>query len=280
LVQTAILKRLVEPFILRRVKTDKSIIADLPDKLEAIAYCNLSREQAALYESVVRDVEQQLEEKSGIERQGLMLSTLMRLKQICNHPAQFLQDGSAFTAMRSHKLERLQAMLEEVMAEGDSVLIFSQFTEIGEQLERTLRRDSHYNTHYLHGGTSRTRREQMIDAFQDPDGEPSVFVLSLKAGGVGITLTKANHVFHFDRWWNPAVEDQASDRAYRIGQQKTVFVHKFVTIGTLEERIDAMIQDKKALAGAIIGNDESWLTQLDNDRFKDLIRLNREAVMG
>ncbi len=279
-VQTAILKRLVEPFILRRVKTDKSIIADLPDKLEAIAYCNLSREQAALYESVVRDVEQQLEEKSGIERQGLMLSTLMRLKQICNHPAQFLQDGSAFTAARSHKLERLQAMLEEVMAEGDSVLIFSQFTEIGEQLERALRRDSHYNTYYLHGGTSRTRREQMIDAFQDPDGEPSVFVLSLKAGGVGITLTRANHVFHFDRWWNPAVEDQASDRAYRIGQQKTVFVHKFVTIGTLEERIDAMIQDKKALAGAIVGNDESWLTQLDNDRFKDLIRLNRESVMG
>ena len=279
-VQTATLKRLVEPFILRRVKTDKSIIADLPDKLEAIAYCNLSREQAALYESVVRDVEQQLEEKSGIERQGLMLSTLMRLKQICNHPAQFLQDGSAFTATRSHKLERLQGMLEEAMAEGDSVLIFSQFTEIGEQLERSLRRDSHYNTYYLHGGTSRTRREQMIDAFQDPDGEPSVFVLSLKAGGVGITLTKANHVFHFDRWWNPAVEDQASDRAYRIGQQKTVFVHKFVTIGTLEERIDAMIQDKKALAGAIVGSDESWLTQLDNDRFKDLIRLNRQAVMG
>jgi len=278
-VQTATLKRLVEPFILRRVKTDKSIIADLPDKLEAIAYCNLSREQAALYESVVRDVEQQLEEKTGIERQGLMLSTLMRLKQICNHPAQFLQDGSPFTAARSHKLERLQGMLDEVMAEGDSVLIFSQFTEIGEQLEHTLRRDSHYNTYYLHGGTSRTRREQMIEAFQDPDGEPSVFVLSLKAGGVGITLTRANHVFHFDRWWNPAVEDQASDRAYRIGQQKTVFVHKFVTIGTLEERIDAMIQDKKALAGAIVGNDESWLTQLDNDRFKDLIRLNREAVM-
>ncbi|RKT43311.1 DEAD/DEAH box helicase [Thiocapsa rosea] len=279
-VQTATLKRLVEPFILRRVKSDKSIIADLPDKLEAIAYCNLSREQAALYESVVRDVEQQLEEKTGIERQGLMLSTLMRLKQICNHPAQFLQDGSAFTAARSHKLERLQAMLEEAMAEGDSVLIFSQFTEIGEQLERMLRRESHYNTYYLHGGTSRARREQMIDAFQDPDGEPSVFVLSLKAGGVGITLTKANHVFHFDRWWNPAVEDQASDRAYRIGQQKTVFVHKFVTLGTLEERIDAMIQDKKALAGAIVGSDESWLTQLDNDRFKDLIRLNRQAVMG
>ena len=278
-VQTAALKRLVEPFILRRVKTDKSIIADLPDKVEAIAYCNLGKEQAALYETVVRDVEHQLEEKDGIERQGLMLSTLMKLKQICNHPAQFLQDGSAFTQERSHKLERLGEMLEEAMADGDSVLIFTQFTEIGSQLEQLLRQGLHYNTYYLHGGTSRSRREAMIEAFQDPQTEPSIFVLSLKAGGVGITLTKANHVFHFDRWWNPAVEDQASDRAFRIGQEKNVFVHKFVTLGTLEERIDDMIEEKKALAGAIVGNDESWLTKLDNDRFKALIQLNRDAVV-
>jgi SNF2 family DNA or RNA helicase len=278
-VQTATLKRLVEPFILRRVKTDKAIIQDLPDKLEAIQYCNLSREQAALYEGVVREVERELEEKEGIARQGLMLSTLMRLKQICNHPAQFLQDGSPFTAERSHKLERLQEMLEEALAEGDSVLIFTQFTEIGAELERLLRQQRHYSTFYLHGGTSRSRREAMISAFQDPQGEPAVFVLSLKAGGVGITLTKANHVFHFDRWWNPAVEDQASDRAFRIGQEKTVFVHKFVTLGTLEERINDMIAEKKALAGAIVGTDESWLTQLDNERFKDLIRLSREAVV-
>jgi len=279
-VQTATLKRLVEPFILRRVKTDKSIIKDLPDKVEAIQYCNLSKEQAALYEGVVRDVERQLEEKDGIERQGLMLSTLMKLKQICNHPAQFLQDGSAFTPERSHKLERLAEMLEEVMAEGDSVLIFSQFTEIGSQLEKLLKYGLHYNTHYLHGGTSRSRREAMIDAFQDPRADPAIFVLSLKAGGVGITLTKANHVFHFDRWWNPAVEDQASDRAFRIGQEKNVFVHKFVTLGTLEERINDMIEEKKKLAGAIVGNDESWLTKLDNERFKALIRLNRDAVVN
>ncbi len=220
-----------------------------------------------------------LEEKDGIARQGLMLSTLMRLKQICNHPAQFLQDGSPFTAERSHKLERLQEMLEEALAEGDSVLIFTQFTEIGAELERLLRQQLHYSTFYLHGGTSRSRREAMIGAFQDPQGEPAVFVLSLKAGGVGITLTKANHVFHFDRWWNPAVEDQASDRAFRIGQEKTVFVHKFVTLGTLEERINDMIAEKKALAGAIVGSDESWLTQLDNERFKDLIRLTRDAVV-
>jgi SNF2 family DNA or RNA helicase len=278
-VQTATLKRLVEPFILRRVKTDKAIIEDLPDKLEAIQYCNLSREQAALYEGVVREVERELEEKDGIARQGLMLSTLMRLKQICNHPAQFLQDGSPFTAERSHKLERLQEMLEEALAEGDSVLIFTQFTEIGAELERLLRQQRHYSTFYLHGGTSRSRREAMISAFQEPQGEPAVFVLSLKAGGVGITLTKANHVFHFDRWWNPAVEDQASDRAFRIGQEKTVFVHKFVTLGTLEERINDMIAEKKALAGAIVGSDESWLTRLDNERFKDLIRLSRDAVV-
>ncbi|WPL15939.1 ATP-dependent helicase HepA [Thiorhodovibrio winogradskyi] len=278
-IQTATLKRLVEPFILRRVKTDKAIIHDLPDKIEAIQYCNLGREQAALYESVVRQVERDLEEKEGIERQGLMLSTLMRLKQICNHPAQFLQDGSPFTPERSHKLQRLQEMLEEVMAEGDSVLIFSQFTEVGAALERLLRQDWRFNSFYLHGGTSRSRREEMIARFQDPETEPSVFVLSLKAGGVGITLTKANHVFHFDRWWNPAVEDQASDRAFRIGQEKTVFVHKMVTLGTLEERIDEMIRDKKALAGAIVGSDESWLAQLDNEGFKALIQLNRDAVV-
>ncbi|WP_295606750.1 DEAD/DEAH box helicase, partial [uncultured Lamprocystis sp.] len=237
------------------------------------------KEQAALYETVVRDVESELEAKDGIARQGLMLSTLMKLKQICNHPAQFLHDGSAFTPERSHKLQRLQEMLEEAMAAGDSVLIFSQFTEIGAELERLLKQDLHYPTYYLHGGTARSRRETMITAFQDPESEPAIFVLSLKAGGVGITLTRANHVFHFDRWWNPAVEDQASDRAYRIGQDKTVFVHKFVTLGTLEERISDMINEKKALAGAIVGNDESWLTQLDNERFKALIRLNRDAVV-
>ncbi|MBK1704616.1 DEAD/DEAH box helicase [Halochromatium glycolicum] len=277
-VQTHTLKQLVQPFILRRVKTDKAIISDLPDKLEAPQYCQLSREQGALYESLVRDVEQQLEQVEGSERSGLMLSTLMKLKQICNHPAQFLHDGSPFTPQRSNKLQRLQEMLEETMSEGDSVLVFTQFTEIGEQLERLARQRWRLNTFFLHGGTPQRRREAMIAEFQDPASAPSLFILSLKAGGVGITLTKANHVFHFDRWWNPAVEDQASDRAYRIGQEKTVFVHKFVTLGTLEERIDAMIEEKKAVAGAIIGDDESWLTDLDNDRFKALIRLNREAV--
>ncbi|NEQ97016.1 MAG: DEAD/DEAH box helicase [Cyanothece sp. SIO2G6] len=273
------LKRLVEPFILRRVKTDKSIIKDLPDKVEQKLYCNLTKEQASLYEAVLKDVEKQLNEAEGIQRKGLILATLTKLKQICNHPRQFLQDESDFTPERSHKLSRLLEMIDEVVDERESALVFTQFREIGDALEKYLRHTRHVNTYYLHGGTSRTKRESMIEAFQDPDSEPSIFVLSLKAAGVGITLTQANHVFHFDRWWNPAVENQATDRAFRIGQTKNVFVHKFVAMGTLEERIDEMIEDKKKLAGAIVGSDESWLTELDNDAFKELIALNKNAIL-
>ena len=277
--KSATLKKLVEPFILRRVKTDKRIIDDLPDKIEQKMYCTLSSEQASLYEAVVKDVTEQLKEAEGIQRKGLILSTLLKLKQICNHPAQFLQDGSAFTTERSHKLQRLGEMVEEVMDSGESALIFTQFTEIGGQLERYLEHTRHYNTYYLHGGTSVARRERMITEFQDPETEPSLFILSLRAGGVGLNLTKANHVFHFDRWWNPAVEDQATDRAFRIGQRKNVFVHKFVSMGTMEERIDAMIEDKKRLSSLVVGADESWLTELDNDTFKELIALRRSAVL-
>lgn len=273
------LKKLVEPFILRRMKTDPTIIKDLPDKVEQKLYCNLTKEQASLYEATVNDVERQLEAAEGIQRKGLILATLLKLKQICNHPRQFLQDDSDFTPERSHKLSRLTEMITEVIEEGESALIFTQFTEIGEALEKHIRQTLHYNTYYLHGGTNRNKREQMITEFQNPETEASVFILSLKAGGVGITLTKANHVFHFDRWWNPAVEDQATDRAFRIGQKRNVFVHKFLTIGTLEERIDQMIEDKKKLAGSIVGADESWLTELDNEAFKQLITLNRSAVM-
>ncbi|HHP7244493.1 MAG TPA: DEAD/DEAH box helicase, partial [Elainellaceae cyanobacterium] len=278
--QSTTLKTLVEPFILRRVKTDQAIIKDLPDKVEQKLYCNLTKEQASLYEATVKDVEEQLKSTDeGIQRKGLILATLMKLKQICNHPMQFLQDGSEFTPERSHKLSRLTEMVDEVMDEGESLLIFTQFREIGDALEKYLRYTCHYNTYYIHGGTARSKRENMITEFQDPNTEPSAFILSLKAGGVGITLTKANHVFHFDRWWNPAVEDQATDRAFRIGQKKNVFVHKFVAIGTLEERIDEMIEDKKKLAGAIVGSDEAWLTELDNDAFKQLIALNKSAIL-
>jgi len=279
LIQSNILKQLTQPFILRRLKTDKNIIKDLPDKIDNKQYCNLSKEQASLYQVIVKDVEAQLGESEGIARQGLMLSTLMKLKQVCNHPVQFLQDESAFTPERSHKLERLTEMLAEAAEEGDSVLIFTQFTEIGEKLQHYLSTENNYPCYYLHGGVSRKKREQMISDFQDPDMPPAIFILSLKAGGVGITLTRANHVFHFDRWWNPAVENQATDRAFRIGQQKNVFVHKFVTLGTLEERIDQMIEDKQKMADNIIGNDESWLSKLDNQAFKSLIELNQNSIM-
>jgi SNF2 family DNA or RNA helicase len=277
--QSITLKKLVEPFILRRVKTDKRIIDDLPDKIEQKMYCTLTPEQASLYEAVVKDVEEKLNDAEGIQRRGLILSTLLKLKQICNHPMQFLQDGSAFTPERSLKLQRLGEMTEEIIESGESALIFTQFTEIGGALEKYLEHTQHYNTYYLHGGTSPARRDQMVTEFQDPATEPSLFILSLRAGGVGLNLTKANHVFHFDRWWNPAVEDQATDRAFRIGQRRNVFVHKFVAMGTMEERIDAMIEDKKRLSSLVVGNDEGWLTELDNDTFKDLIALRRSAIM-
>ncbi len=277
--RAATLQKLVEPFILRRVKTDKRIIDDLPDKIEQKVYCTLSAEQASLYEAVVKDVIEQLNKAEGIKRKGLILSTLLKLKQICNHPAQFLQDGSAFTTERSYKLQRLGEMIEEAIDNGESALIFTQFTEIGSALVSSFHQTRHYNTYYLHGGTTVARRNQIVAEFQDPETEPSLFILSLRAGGVGLNLTKANHVFHFDRWWNPSVENQATDRAFRIGQRKNVFVHKFVAVGTLEERIDAMIEDKKRLSSLVVGTDESWLTELDNETFKELIVLRRSAVL-
>jgi len=278
-VKTKQLQKLVRPFILRRMKTDPGIIDDLPAKVEQKVYCSLTREQALLYEAAVKEVEQQLESVEGIKRKGIMLSTLTRLKQICNHPNQFLQDGSAFDQARSHKLLRLNEMVEEALAESSSMLVFTQFVELGDQLEEFLRDHHHCPVHYLHGGTSRKNRERMIDSFQDENTPAGVFILSLKAGGVGITLTQANHVFHFDRWWNPAVENQATDRAYRIGQKQSVFVHKMITLGTLEEKIDQMIEDKHALADSIVESDENWLTEIDNDRFRQLISLNRKAIM-
>ena len=257
------LRGMVWPFILRRMKTDKSIIQDLPDKVEQNSYCNLTPEQASLYEAVIRDMEAKLADAEGIGRQGLLLSTLMRLKQVCNHPAQFLQDSSEFSESRSHKLARVCEMLDEIEAEGESALVFTQFAEIGKALEALFRQRYAGAVYYLHGGTPRIRREHMVEEFQNPDSERAIFVLSLRAGGTGITLTRANHVIHFDRWWNPAVENQATDRAYRIGQENTVFVHKMVTMGTLEERIDEMIEAKKKLAEQIVGGDESWLANLE-----------------
>jgi SNF2 family DNA or RNA helicase len=272
------LKQVIQPFVLRRLKTDKSIIADLPDKMEMRVYCNLTREQATLYEAVVKEMMEKIEESEGIERRGLVLATLMKLKQICNHPAQFVGDGSALPG-RSGKLARLEEMLEEALAAGDKALVFSQFAEMGGLLRHQLQEALDCEALFLHGGTPKKMRDSMVQRFQEQGrGAPPIFILSLKAGGVGLNLTAANHVFHFDRWWNPAVENQATDRAFRIGQLKNVQVHKFVCVGTLEERIDAMIEQKRELAESIVGSGETWLTEMSNTELKELFALSREAV--
>jgi SNF2 family DNA or RNA helicase len=270
------LRRITGPFLLRRLKTDKSIIADLPDKLEMKVFCTLTKEQASLYAAVVKDVEAALESTEGIERKGLVLATLSKLKQVCNHPAQFLKDGSAI-AGRSGKLARLTEMLEEALEAGDRSLIFTQFREMGELIQSHLREAFGVEVLFLHGGTPKAQRDRMVERFAQNDG-PRIFLLSLKAGGTGLNLTRASHVFHFDRWWNPAVENQATDRAFRIGQTKNVQVHKFLCVGTLEEKIDAMIERKKDVAGRVVGTGEGWLTELSNVEIKNLFALRQEAI--
>ncbi|MGF1602610.1 MAG: DEAD/DEAH box helicase [Thermosynechococcaceae cyanobacterium] len=272
------LRSLVQPFILRRTKSDRDIIQDLPDKQEMIVFCSLSPGQADLYEKVVQNSLDAVEAAEGIQRHGLILSTLVKLKQICNHPAQFLKENN-LEEHRSGKLHRLEEMLEEVLDEGDRALIFTQFAEWGKLLQQHLQRKTGKETLLLYGGTSKKKREEMIDRFQhDPQG-PRIFILSLKAGGVGLNLTRANHVFHFDRWWNPAVENQATDRVFRIGQTRNVQVHKFVCNGTLEERIHEQIESKKALAEQVVGAGENWLTELDTDQLRNLLLLDRSAVI-
>jgi SNF2 family DNA or RNA helicase len=271
---------LTSPFILRRLKTDKSIIADLPVKLEMKLFCTLTKEQASLYAAVVQDMGRALEEAEGIQRRGLVLATLTKLKQVCNHPAQFLGDNSAI-AGRSGKLERLTEMLEEALLEGDRALVFTQFAEMGEIIRRHLQASFGREVLFLHGTVPKKQRDRMVERFQS-DGlsteSPRVFVLSLKAGGTGLNLTAANHVFHFDRWWNPAVENQATDRAFRIGQRRNVQVHKFLCAGTLEEKIDEMIERKQEIASSIVGTGEGWLTELSNAQLKELFALRREAI--
>ncbi|HLB11742.1 MAG TPA: DEAD/DEAH box helicase, partial [Dehalococcoidia bacterium] len=272
------LRRLVQPFLLRRLKTDPAIIQDLPEKMEMKVFCHLTQEQASLYEAVVKDMMQRIEESEGMGRRGLVLATLLKLKQVCNHPAQFLQDGSALSG-RSGKLLRLAEMLEEVVAGGDRSLVFTQFAEMGQMLKGHLQEQLGKEVLFLHGGTSRRARDEMVQRFQaGPDG-PAIFVLSLKAGGLGLNLTAASHVFHFDRWWNPAVENQATDRAFRIGQKRNVQVYKYVCAGTLEERIDQMIEQKKELAESVVGAGEDWLTGMSTDQLRQVFALSREAVM-
>jgi SNF2 family DNA or RNA helicase len=271
------LKRLTGPFILRRLKTDPTIIDDLPEKMEMKMFCPLTKEQASLYAAVLKELEEGLEEAEGIQRKGMILGTLSKLKQVCNHPAHFLGDNSPLPG-RSGKLARLEEMLEEALAAGDCVLIFTQFAEMGKLLKQHLQSAFGREALFLHGGVAKPPRDRMVERFQSTADGPPIFILSLKAGGTGLNLTRANHVFHFDRWWNPAVENQATDRAFRIGQTKRVQVHKFICAGTLEERIDAMIESKQEIAANIVGAGEGWLTELSTAQIKDLFALRREAV--
>ncbi|HET6191442.1 MAG TPA: SNF2-related protein [Trebonia sp.] len=271
------LRRITQPFVLRRLKTDKSIISDLPDKQEMKVWCNLTQEQASLYAATVADMLSRIDEASDdISRRGLVLATMAKLKQVCNHPAHLLGDGSRLPG-RSGKLARLEELCEEIAAEGDKALCFTQYAEFGRMLQPYLSARIGCPVLFLHGGTPKKQRDAMVARFQEAD-EPLLFLLSLKAGGTGLNLTAANHVIHVDRWWNPAVEDQATDRAFRIGQRRDVQVRKFVCVGTLEERIDAMIEQKKALAEHIVGTGESWLTDLSTAALREVLALSPDAV--
>jgi non-specific serine/threonine protein kinase len=273
---TACLRQATGPFILRRLKTDKQIITDLPEKIEMRVDCHLTKEQASLYEAVVEEMLQKAAQVEGIERSGVILAALVKLKQVCNHPAHLLKDRSDLDG-RSGKLARLEEILGEALAEGDRALCFTQFAEFGHMLRAHLQERLGREVMFLHGGTSRSDRDEMVQRFQGDDGPP-VFVLSLKAGGTGLNLTAANHVVHFDRWWNPAVEDQATDRAFRIGQKKNVQVRKLTCVGTLEERIDTLISRKKDLADRIVGTGEAWITELDTAQLRELVTLSADAV--
>ena len=271
------LRNLVQPYILRRLKTDKSIISDLPDKTEVYTYCGLSKEQAALYQKSVDNLADSLESEEGMKRRGLILSFILRFKQICNHPAQHLADGD-YTAQRSGKFLRLAKICEEISSRQEKVLVFTQFREMCEPLANFFSGCFHQPGLVLHGGVSPIKREQMVAQFQSEEGPP-FFVLSIKAGGTGLTLTSASHVIHFDRWWNPAVENQATDRAFRIGQKKNVLVHKFVCQGTIEEKIDAIITEKSALANDLLeGSSETLLTEMSDSELMNLVSLDLERT--
>ncbi|NBX36034.1 MAG: DEAD/DEAH box helicase [Planctomycetes bacterium] len=339
------LRHLVRPFVLRRLKTDRTVISDLPPLVEARQHITLSDEQTRLYEQVVKTMLQQVDQAEGIRRRGLILSALVKLKQICNHPSHYLgevapvaaakeanaADGgkkidrkkpagkrgaqqatakpaalpsdetldpldaidaqenlaapivlppAALEPARSGKTQRLMEMLDEIVAAGDSALVFTQYRAMGHLLVAMIRQVLDVDALFLHGGTAQGRRDELVERFQRGDGSTPIFVLSLKAGGVGLNLTAANHVIHFDRWWNPAVENQATDRAFRIGQTRTVNVHKYVCTGTLEERIDQMIEQKTELAANIIGAGDAWLTELSTGQLKDLLSLRRTGMEG
>ena len=269
------LRNIVSPFILRRLKTDKKVIADLPEKLEKKEYASLSKKQVVLYNKLVKELQIKLQEADGIQRKGLVLSSIIKFKQICNHPDKYL-GLEEYKSEYSGKFEQLKQICENIYEKRERVLVFTQFKEMTGAISDFLEKIFNRKGLILHGGTPIKKRGEMVEQFNGEEYVPYM-VLSLKAGGVGLNLTAANHVIHFDRWWNPAVENQATDRAFRIGQTKNVIVHKFVTEGTIEEKIDLMIEEKQKLAGDIIASSgEKWITELDNNALMDLFKLGGE----
>jgi non-specific serine/threonine protein kinase len=273
------LRELIRPYVLRRLKTDRAVIADLPDKNELSAYCPLSRRQAALYQEAVDDLARGLREREGIERRGVVLASLVRLKQICNHPSQWLGDGD-WREADSGKLQRVRELAEVIAAKQDKLLVFTQFREMTDPLARFLTEVFGQRGHVLHGGTPVGQRQALVESFQQDDMVPFM-VLSLKAGGTGLNLTAASHVVHFDRWWNPSVENQATDRAFRIGQKKNVLVHKFVCRGTVEERIDRMIAAKQKLSDELLtAGAEAALTEMSNQELLSMVSLDMSSALA
>ena len=275
--QYAPLRNLVSPYILRRLKTDQSIIDDLPQKTEVPAYCGLSKVQAVHYQQAVNQMANAIENLEGIKRRGLVLSYLLRFKQICNHPSQLLGDNQ-YDPKKSGKFQRLAELCEEIASRQEKVLVFTQFRAMTTPLANFLAQQFGQDGLVLHGGTAVKQRQARVEQFQAEEGPP-FFILSLKAGGTGLNLTQASHVIHFDRWWNPAVEDQATDRAFRIGQKNNVLVHKFVCPGTVEEKIDTLINEKKALANDLLdGGADTLLTEMDNETLLNLVSLDIEKT--
>ncbi len=276
------LQRWVKPFMLRRIKKDPSIQLSLPEKNEAKTYMTLTAEQGVIYENLVADLLDKLDKLGPMQRRGLILSALTKFKQLCDHPSLLNADERKlqWEPERSNKVVRLLEMCEEIAAEGERCLIFTQYVDMGEQLQKLLEERLGMPVPYLHGGVPKAKRDEMIERFQNQDDPCCAFVLSLKAGGTGLNLTAANHVFHFDRWWNPAVENQATDRAFRIGQTKQVQVHKFVTLGTLEEKIDEMIESKQSLSEQVVGQSEQWITEMSTDDLKEIFALRKSWLKG
>lgn len=276
------LQRWVKPFMLRRIKKDPAIQLSLPDKIETKSYMTLTAEQGTLYENLVSELMEKLDTLDAMQRRGLILATLTKLKQLCDHPALLLHETEAdkWDAERSGKMARLIEMCEEIAAEGERCLIFTQFVEMGGRIKDALEQALGVKVPYLHGGVPKAKRDDMIAAFQSEETAGGAFVLSLKAGGTGLNLTAANHVFHYDRWWNPAVENQATDRAFRIGQTRQVQVHKFITLGTLEEKIDEMIESKQSLNDQVVGVSEQWITEMSTDELKELFALRDVWLKG